>query len=118
MIQPASPHIHQSGYSATFELARYAWMRACVRASCCPQQENKHLRKDCRIKNHCSLFAGQDEFRNEILSCGFVLVSEPPLPELSENYIMVFRPCTEAELAELMAASVGAGWASSSVPVV
>mmetsp|Transcript_64273 Transcript_64273/g.144975 ORF Transcript_64273/g.144975 Transcript_64273/m.144975 type:complete len:177 (+) Transcript_64273:576-1106(+) len=59
------------------------------------------------------LRAGQDVFRSEILASGFVLVSEPEIPELRENYVMVFRPATDAELGAQLAAKPGAGWADS-----
>jgi SAM-dependent methyltransferase len=52
------------------------------------------------------LRAGQEVFREEILSAGWVLESEPLIPELKENYCMVFRPATPDELR-----SPGAGWA-------
>ena len=32
---------------------------------------------------------------------GFVLESEPSIPELQENYVMVFRPMTPEELGRL-----------------
>eukprot|EP00927_Polykrikos_kofoidii_P071500 TRINITY_DN67763_c0_g1_i1.p1 TRINITY_DN67763_c0_g1~~TRINITY_DN67763_c0_g1_i1.p1 ORF type:complete len:533 (-),score=93.09 TRINITY_DN67763_c0_g1_i1:59-1657(-) len=35
--------------------------------------------------------AGQDVFREEILSAGFRLVSEPQIPSLVENYCMIFE---------------------------
>jgi len=47
---------------------------------------------------------------------GFVLVAEPVLPELKENYVMVFRPATEAEWNETKRAYVGAGWVDKPVP--
>ena len=34
--------------------------------------------------------AGQEVFREEVVDAGFELVTEPELPELEENYIMVF----------------------------
>eukprot|EP00039_Didymoeca_costata_P027214 m.17807 g.17807 ORF g.17807 m.17807 type:complete len:291 (+) comp6116_c0_seq2:73-945(+) len=37
------------------------------------------------------LRAGQDVFRKEIESAGFKLVAEPVIPELLENYVMVFE---------------------------
>lgn len=57
------------------------------------------------------LRAGQDEFRNEILSSGFALVEEPLLDALKENYVMIFRPCTEQEMGN----QIGAGWANKPV---
>ena len=57
--------------------------------------------------------AGQDTFRNEILGCGYVLVAEPDIPALKENYCMVFRPATSDELAN----AVGSGWADKPIPV-
>ena len=41
--------------------------------------------------------ADQATFREEILSSGFALVSEPVLPELEENYVMIFRPKSNEE---------------------
>lgn len=52
--------------------------------------------------------AGQCVFRKEITSCGFKLLVEPVLPELYENYIMVFAP-TDVNLS-----APGSGWATSS----
>ena len=49
--------------------------------------------------------AGQAEFRNEILSCGFELVCEPPCPFIPENYVMIFK---SIELDQ-----VGAGWGTA-----
>jgi hypothetical protein len=40
-------------------------------------------------------------------------VEEPPLEALKENYVMVFRPCTDDEMGE----SIGAGWANNTIPV-
>ena len=42
---------------------------------------------------------------------GFVLESEPSIPELQENYVMVFRPMTPEELGRLFEDRAGAGWA-------
>jgi SAM-dependent methyltransferase len=53
--------------------------------------------------------AGQEVFRQEILSCGFELVAEPPCPFLPENYVMVFQPVS----AEVWARTVGTGWGTS-----
>ena len=54
--------------------------------------------------------AGQEVFRQEILSCGFELVAEPPCPFLPENYVMVFKTVS----AEAWARTVGTGWGTSS----
>ena len=56
------------------------------------------------VMNH--LRAGQDLFREEILSSGFVLVSEPAIKGLEENYAMIFRPMT----ADDWATGPGSGW--------
>ena len=53
--------------------------------------------------------ADQNTFRNEILSTGFTLVNEPVLPDLLENYIMVFEPVNLLETT-----CVGTGWAQRS----
>jgi len=47
---------------------------------------------------------------------GFVLEAEPELPELAENYLMVFRPMTEGEYAVHLSSGIGAGWASTPLP--
>lgn len=47
---------------------------------------------------------------------GFVQEAEPELPELAENYVMVFRPMTEDENAVHLSSGVGAGWASTPLP--
>jgi len=39
--------------------------------------------------------AGQEVFREEICSCGFELVSEPPCAFIPENYVMIFKPSSE-----------------------
>ena len=49
----------------------------------------------------------QDEARQEILSCGFRMVSEPVIPELEENYIFVLEPLQDEELTR-----PGQGWAN------
>lgn len=36
--------------------------------------------------------AGQEVFRSEIVECNFKLISEPPVPFLFENYVMIFEP--------------------------
>ena len=42
--------------------------------------------------------AGQEVFREEVVDAGFELVTEPELPELEENYIMVFtKPGEQSE---------------------
>jgi hypothetical protein len=46
---------------------------------------------------------------------GFVLVEEPHIPELRENYVMVFRPQTVEEELSAAAAQIGAGWAEVTV---
>ena len=38
-------------------------------------------------------------------------MAEPFLPELKENYIMIFRPATENELKDSMKTRIGQGWA-------
>jgi D-alanyl-D-alanine dipeptidase len=43
-------------------------------------------------------------FRKEIVSCGFAVIAEPHLPELFENYIMVFAPVETDNLVP------GMGW--------
>ena len=58
------------------------------------------------------LRAGQEVFREEILSSGFVLVAEPLIPGLEENYVMIFRPMTKEE----WGARPGGGWSSSAPP--
>jgi hypothetical protein len=63
------------------------------------------------------LRAGQEVFRAEIEACGFCLVAEPAIAELSENYVMVFKPLSDAELERDMASKVGQGWATTPVPV-
>ena len=55
------------------------------------------------------LRAGQATFRDEILSCGYCLVEEPNIDALKENYVMVFRPLTEAEWDKLVS-QPGGGW--------
>ena len=63
------------------------------------------------------LRAGQGTFREEIISAGFVLESEPNIPELTENYCMIFRPMSASELGK----EPGFGWASTTkrgLPVV
>ncbi len=46
-----------------------------------------------------------------------MLVAEPVIEELKENYAMVFRPASPVELTAQLAAGVGAGWARAPVPV-
>lgn len=53
----------------------------------------------------------QDEARQEILSAGFRMVSEPIIEELVENYIFVLEPLSDAELS---VAGPGKGWSVSS----
>ena len=47
-----------------------------------------------------------------------MLEAEPEIAELAENYVMVFRPMTEDELATHFATSIGAGWATAPLPAV
>jgi hypothetical protein len=47
---------------------------------------------------------------------GWVLVCEPEIAELNENYVMVFRPKTSEEASQEMASAVGSGWADKPVP--
>ena len=54
------------------------------------------------------LRAGQETFRKEIESAGWVHVAEPEIPTLAENYVMVFRPMTGREWGE----RPGGGWSS------
>ena len=41
------------------------------------------------------LRADQQTFRKEILQCGFELVGEPVIEELTENYIMLFKKASK-----------------------
>ena len=50
--------------------------------------------------------ASQEEFRKEILSCGFELVAEPACPYIPENYVMVFKATED------WGKEVGIGWGS------
>ena len=45
-------------------------------------------------------------------------MDEPAIAELRENYVMVFRPLSEADVAAGMVTHVGAGWAIAPVPAI